>query len=148
MSASLKEYTKPKKEFSESVTEQIKQYFQDHYRLDIDKDNIYAYQEAEGKNSKRIQKEISFHLPEENLVLIQVKELLKNKEFTDGGLRVLNHLNCNAYFLTHQYNTMDRIYTCRCVVSKTILEKELESIMEYMEKEQSKAKILLEMECR
>lgn len=103
---------------------------------------IYLYNDASP------QKEISFMQADGENVLIMVKSLLKKKELTNGGLRVLNHLNCNLYFLTHQIDIEKRIYKCRCIISKNTLQNEFEDVINYLEGEHQKGRMLLEMECR
>ena len=94
------------------------------------------------------QREIMFVETEGDNILIVIKSLLQKKELTDGGLRVLNHLNCNLYFLTHQIDIENRIYKCRLIISKDTLQKQFETVITYLDGEHQKGKMLLDMECR
>lgn len=94
------------------------------------------------------QREIMFIETEGDNILIVIKSLLQKKELTDGGLRVLNHLNCNLYFLTHQIDIENRIYKCRLIISKDTLQKQFETVITYLDGEHQKGKMLLDMECR
>lgn len=109
------------------------------------------------KNKKAIFLYNDFTTPEREIMLVEtegdnilivIKSLLQKKELTDGGLRVLNHLNCNLYFLTHQIDIENRIYKCRLLISKDILQKQFKTVITYLDGEHQKGRILLDMECR
>lgn len=96
----------------------------------------------------KINSEISFLQIDAETVLIIMKKPMKEKALTDGGLRVLNHLNCGKHLLTHQVDINSRVYKCRCIVSSKRLEEEFTDIMQYLEAESKKAERLLAMECK
>lgn len=117
----------------------------------------YAEWDCHANEEKRIlylssktspQKEIFLIEIEEGIILIMVKSRLKKRELTDGGIRVLNHLNCKRYYLTHQVDVERRLYKCRCIIPKNLLEEQFEQTISYIEGEHRKGKMLLEMECK
>ena len=103
---------------------------------------IYLYAAASSPK-----KEIAFIEINQNIIII-IKSLLKKRELTDSGLRVLNHLNCGLYFLTHQMEIETRVYKCRCIIEKETLLNDFDKVIAYVEGEHQKGRILLEMECR
>lgn len=108
-----------------------------------DKKAIFLYNDFSAPK-----KEITFIETEGDNILIVIKSLLQKKELTDGGLRVLNHLNCGLYFMTHQIDIENRIYKCRFIISKDALQNQFETAITYLEGEHQKGKMLLDMECR
>ena len=118
------------------ITQKLKQRYPGWiYKVNEKEHLIYLY------NDVSPQKEISFIQVDDRNVLIMVKSLLRKKELTDGGLRVLNHLNCNLYFLTHQIDIEKRIYKCRCIISINALQKNFEDVINYLDGEHQKGRM-------
>lgn len=130
------------------ITDIVFSFIQDKYkgkRIKNDEEHTYVYI-YETDDKKDMDKEIAFISTDRRIILIVMKGILKEKELTDGCLRVLNHLNCGRYFLTHQIDTSRRVYKCRCLVSQETLQDRFDEVMLYVEKEYTKARLLLSME--
>jgi len=106
---------------------------------------VFAYKRNKQRN---VEEEYAIIRVDEGLALIVMNKNMAGKELTENALRILNHMNCTRFLVSHEVNVRKRIYQCKCTIPLYKLTEDFDSSIKFVQQEYEKAKCLLHLECK